>query len=130
MLTQTMNTVPQQLFTWALRQATWLQQRLQRAALRKAQTQAYQRFAKQHPQWANSLFDAYFLSHGAAPLIARAIDPTNRPAPYEFAVAWFEQCKAPDATARQADITDVVAAAADFLRCLEAELQPYQSILR
>jgi hypothetical protein len=130
MLTQTTNRVPQQIFTWALRQETWLHRRLQRAALRAAQTQALARFAAEHPRWAESLFDAHFLSHAAAPLVARAFEPANRPTAAEFAAAWFAQCAAPGATAQDANLAEVILAASDFLRYLDAALQPYQAILR
>jgi invasion protein IalB len=130
MLTQTTNRVPQQIFTWALRQETWLHRRLQRAALRAAQAQAFARFAQAHPLWAESLFDEYFLSHAAAPLVARAIEPANRPTASEFAAAWFVQCAAPGSTAQGANLAEVTSAASEFLRYLDAALQPYQAIVR
>ena len=130
MLTQTTNRVPQQIFTWAFRQETWLQRRLQRAVLRAAQAQAFARFAEEHPLWATSLFDEHFLGHAAAPLVARALDPANRPTAFEFAEAWFTQCAAPGATAQDANLAEVIVAASEFLRYLDAALQPYQAILR
>jgi hypothetical protein len=130
MLTQTTNRVPQQIFTWALRQETWLHRRLQRAVLGAAQAQAFARFAEEHPLWAGSLFDEYFLSHAAAPLVARTLDPANRPTAFELAEAWFTQCAAPGATAEGANLAEVAMAAFAFLRYLDAALQPYQAILR
>jgi hypothetical protein len=130
MLSQIDNRVPQQIFTWALRHETWLRRRLQRAALRAAQAQAFACFAEEHPLWAESLFDQYFLSHHAASLVARALDPANRPTPFEFAEAWFTQCAAPGTTAQDADMAEVAMVALAFLRHLDAALQPYQAILR
>jgi hypothetical protein len=130
MLTQTTNSVPRQIFTWALRQETWLHRRLQRAALRAAQAQAFARFAEEHPLWAESLFDEHFLNHGAAPLIARTLDPADRPNAFEFAEAWFTQCAAPGATAEGVNLAEAAMAAFAFLRYLDAALQPYQAILR
>jgi hypothetical protein len=130
MLTQTTNGVQRQIFTWALRQETWLHRRLQRAALRAAQAQAFARFAEEHPLWATSLFDEHFLCHGAAPLVARAIEPANRPTASEFAAAWFAQCAAPGATAQDINLAEVAWAASEFLRYLDAALQPYRAILR
>jgi hypothetical protein len=130
MLTPTMNRMPLQIFTWALQKETWLHRRLQQATLRAARAQAFAHFAQAHPVWAESLFDEHFLSHAAAPLIARAIEPGNRPTPSEFAAAWFAQCAAPGATASDAQLADVAVAAAEFLRYLDAALQPYQAILR
>ena len=128
MLSQTTNGVPRQVFTWALRQETWLHRRLQRAALRAAQAQAFARFAAEHPRWAESLFDEHFLCHAAAPLMARALDPANRPTVFEFAEAWFTQCAAPGATAQDANLDEVAMAAFAFLRHLDTALQPYQAI--
>ena len=130
MLTQTTNRVPQQIFSWALRQETWLHRRLQRAALRAAQAQAFAHFAQEHPLWAESLFDEHFLNHAAAPLVARALDPDHRPTAFEFADAWFTQCAAPGTTARGANLAELVMAAFAFLRHLDAALRPYQAILR
>jgi hypothetical protein len=130
MLTLTTNRVPRQIFTWALRQETWLHRRLQQAALRAARAQAYARFAEAHPLWAESLFDEHFLSNGAAALVARSLEPANRPKASEFAAAWFAQCAAPGATPRDADLAEVATAAAEFLHYLDAALQPYQTTLR
>jgi hypothetical protein len=130
MLIPTVNSVPRKIFGWALRQETWLHRRLQQAALRAARAQAFARFAADNPLWAESLFDEHFLSHAAAPLIARAIDPANRPTPSEFAIAWLAQCAAPGATARDANLTEVALAAAEYLRHLDAALQPYRAALR
>jgi hypothetical protein len=126
----TMNTVPQQIFCWALRQETWLHRRMQRAALRSACAQAYRCFAAEYPLWAESLFDAHFLTHAAAPLVARAIEPSNRPTPSEFAAAWLSQCAASGASTRDVNLAEAAWAAAEFLRDLDVALQPYQAILR
>ena len=130
MLVQTFSSVPQQIFTWALRQETWLHRWLQRAALRAAQAQAFARFAEEHPRWAESLFDEYFLNHAAASLVARAIEPANRPTAFEFAEVWFAQCAAPGSNAESANLAEAALAAFAFLRHLDAALQPYQAILR
>ena len=129
MLTQTTNRVPQQIFSWALCQETWLHRRLQRAALRAAQAQAFAHFAHEHPLWAESLFDEYFLSHAAAPLVARAIEPANYPTAFEFAEAWFTQCAAPGTTAEGVNLAEATMAAFAFLRHLHTALQPYQAII-
>jgi hypothetical protein len=130
MLMQTTHRVPQQIFTWALRQETWLHRRLQHAALRAAQAQAFARFAQEHPLWAESLFDEHFLNHAAAPLVARALDPANRPTAFEFADAWFTQCAAPGTTPQGVNLAELAMAAFAFLRHLDTALQPYQAILR
>jgi hypothetical protein len=126
MFAQTMlAAVPDYLFTWALRQETWLQRKLQELALRKARARAYQRFAQQNPEWADSLFDEYFLANRAAPLLARYAQPANRTTPMELALAWFEECRGSQAAARKYNLTEVVAVAAEFLRDLDLELRAY-----
>ena len=130
MLMLTMNTLPRQIYTWALRHETWLHRRMLQAVLRSACAQAYERFAAEHPLWAESLFDAHFLTHTAAPLVARAIEPFNRPAPSEFAEAWFSQCAAPGARARDVNLAEVALAASEFMRQLDLALLPYQAFLR
>ncbi|HEU5099908.1 MAG TPA: hypothetical protein VFU22_12845 [Roseiflexaceae bacterium] len=130
MLMPTTNTLPLQIFSWALRHETWLHRKMQRAVIRWACKHAYACFAAEHPLWAESLFDAHFLAHAAAPLVARAIEPSNRPTPAEFAAAWFAQCSAPGASARDANLVEVAMAAAEFMHHLDAALQPYQVILR
>jgi hypothetical protein len=130
MLTQLTNRIPQPIFTWALRQETWIHRWLQRAVLRAAQAQAFARFAEEHPLWVASLFDKYFLDHAAAPLIARAIDPDNPPTAFELAEIWFTQCAAPGATAQDVNLSEAAVAAFAFLRYLDAALQPYRSMLR
>jgi hypothetical protein len=127
---QTTNRLPQQIFTWALQQETWLHRRLQRAALRAAQAQAFARFAHEHPLWAESLFDEHFLNHAAAPLIARALDSDHRPSVFEFAEAWFTQCAAPGTNAEAANLAEVAMAAFAFLCHMDTALQPYRAILR
>lgn len=130
MLMPTVNSLPRQIFTWALRHETWLHRRMQRAALRSACAQAYDCFAAEHPLWAESLFDEHFLTHAAAPLVARAIEPFNRPTASEFAAAWYSQCAAPGARACDVNLAEVALAASEFLHHLDAALQPYQAILR
>jgi hypothetical protein len=130
MLMQTTSSMPQQIFTWAFRQETWLHRQLQRAALRMALAQAFARFAAEHPIWAESLFDEHFLNHHAAPLVARVLESANPPTAFEFAEAWFVQCAAPGATAEEANLAEVAMAAFTFLSHLDAALQPYQAMLR
>jgi hypothetical protein len=130
MLMQTTNRVPQQIFSWALRQETWLHRQLQRTALRTAQAQAFARFAAEYPRWAESLFDEHFLNHAAAALVARVIEPNNHPTAFDFAEAWFAQCASPGTAAQEANLADVTLAAYAFLCYLDTALQPYHASLR
>src|SRR5690348_8350787 len=65
--------VPDHLFTWALGKQTWLRRSLGELALKKALISAFQRFAREYPQWADSLFDEHFILNHAAPLISGSI---------------------------------------------------------
>lgn len=114
---------------WMLRQETWLRQRLQQRILRHAQQRALQRFALQHPHWAESLFDDFFLTHGAALLIAGYLTPHQRPTAAELASAWAADTARPRSSTRPLDLSDVTPVAAAFLHMLDAELEPYQSVL-
>ena len=66
-------------------------------------------------------------NHRAAPLVARVVEPANRPTAAEFAAAWLAQCAAPGAAAQGANLAEVVLAASEFLRYLDAALQPYHA---
>lgn len=127
MLARTTNRAPN-MFVWMLRQETGLRQRLQRRVLRRAQRRAFQQFARRYPHWAESLFDDFFLTHDAAPLIAGYLMPYRRPTAAELAKAWAAQCPSPRSSP-PLDLTEVTQVAAAFLRTLDAELEPYQAVL-
>lgn len=127
MLAHTTNRVPN-LFVWMLRQETWLRRRLQRRIVRAAQQRAFQHFARRYPHWADSLFDDFFLTHAAAPLIADYLTPSQRPTAAELARAWAAQFPSPRSSTHPLDLTEVSYIAAAFLRMLDAELEPYQAL--
>lgn len=129
MVAYTTRRVPN-VFVWMLRQETWLRQRLQRRILRTAQQRAFQHFAQRYPHWADSLFDDFFLTHGAAPLIAGYLIPSHRPTAAELAKAWAAQCPSPRSSPQPLDLTEATYVAAAFLRMLDAELKPYEAVLR
>jgi hypothetical protein len=123
MLTQTIaTTLPETLFAWALRRAAQLHGWLYHMAVRQAGARAYRHFARQFPQWADSLFDEHFISGPAAPLLARyALSPTPS-APADLALAWFAQICAPQAPATP-NLSEVGLVAAAFLQAFERELR-------
>ncbi|MFO7170557.1 MAG: hypothetical protein DIU80_021220 [Chloroflexota bacterium] len=128
MRTFTTTRVPD-MFVWLLRQESWLHRQLQQGAFRKAQRRAMQRFMRMYPRWADSLFDDFFLSHAAAPVLAGYL-AAQRPSATALAAAWAAQC-APDAqvAARPVSLGDAAKAAASFLELLDAELAPYKAIM-
>ena len=128
MVSYTTHRIPN-MFVWMLRQETWLRLQLQRWIVRSAQQRAFQHFARRYPHWADSLFDDFFLTHAAAPLIAGYLIPYHRPTAVELANAWAAQCPEPRSSTQPLDLTEATHVAAAFLRMLDAELEPYQSLL-
>jgi hypothetical protein len=93
--------------------------------LRTAVRDTFAHFAGQYPTWTACLFDEYFLTHRAAPLLARYIRAEVRPTPFELASAWDEQFGPAAMTIRTQRIADLMPAAEYFLQQLEAELSRY-----
>ena len=94
----------------------------QRLAFQAALAHAYAAFARHHPQWAASLFDEHFLTHRAAPFLARCLTRGASLDPAELASAWADQMSLP-AGERQRRIAELTPACADFLGWLESELR-------
>jgi hypothetical protein len=93
---------------------SWLARRL----LDRAIARAYRQFARRHPRWAESLFDEYFLTHAAAPLLSYP----RRPTPAELARAWAAQFALPPVSWPNGSPDEAVLVAADFLCYLDDEL--------
>ncbi|MBK9207885.1 MAG: ATP-binding protein [Anaerolineales bacterium] len=103
---------------------TWLKRDLATMAFQKALARAYAAFARQHPEYAASLFDQSFLSKAAVPEISKLLIRTQHPDPALLAQAWGESigfdthsdfCKR------------ATKPASDFLLWLEAELKTEQA---
>lgn len=127
MLTSTTRRVPN-VFVWILRREAWLRRQIQGRVLCAAQQRALHRFTEQYPQWADSLFDAFFLSHGAAPLLAGYLTD-HRPTASALAAAWAAQCPSPPSSLQPLDLAEAMRVAAAFLHILEAELELYTALL-
>jgi hypothetical protein len=97
----------------------WMQQR----RFRQAQARAYARFAAAYPVWAESLFDAHFLSHAAAPALAQYAATAQRPTTHDIALLWATQFIGVHYHPTQAEFADAVTVAGAFLDYLAAELQ-------
>ena len=95
---------------------------LQHLLLQTAVSSAYHTFAQEHPFWAASLFDEYFLRGQAAPLLARYLQTESLPTPNELAKAWFDQFGPLWPRAATRSDTEVTKVASDFLQVLNAEL--------
>jgi hypothetical protein len=90
--------------------------------LNQALTHTYASFAEQYPEWVAALFDEYFLTHQAMPLLARSVEDGERLDPAELAKAWSEQLTWFNEEHRQSIIADLIPVAASFLRTFEVEL--------
>lgn len=112
------------LLIWLTKRVPSLRGRLEQFVLRRAVRAAYRSFSYQHPRWADSLFDEYFLTYEAGYLLSRYIQAANPPTPIDLAVIWFDQLPY-GSKLRQCRLTDAVSIATDFLNYLEAELQNY-----
>jgi hypothetical protein len=83
----------------------------QRRALRSAALAAYEQFARQHPEWAASLFDEHFVLAQALPMLEQAAGSGRQVSPGALAAAWSYQmgCTAELRRRHQAAATAVAA---------------------
>jgi len=86
---------------------------------------AYTNWAPHNWEWVDFSFDEYFLTHKAAPLLARYLEDSVSPDPTELAITWSEQFKWFDEGMRQRHLTLLVPAASQFLRYLEVQLRAH-----
>lgn len=119
--TTTLELASNSLKSWLRQQQLELRRRRDRRALNGKVERAYQRFASHNPQYAASLFDMYFLTEIARPLLERFLT-TNPPTATELALVWYAQF--PTVVPNQRQFSEATRVAAAFLRHLEAELHP------
>jgi hypothetical protein len=100
----------------------WVKQMPQHRAFQKALAQAYTVWMPSHQDWTDYLFDKYFLTHRAAPLLTRYLEGAPLPEANELAQLWAKQFTWFDEAMRQRHIAALVPAVAHFLNCLEAAL--------
>jgi hypothetical protein len=83
--------------------------------------EAYAVFADRHPVCVDSLFDHWFLFHGARPLLERYLTGPTPPTAKELATAWQQQFGGPNDNweRRIAKMTPI---SAEFLSLVEEEL--------
>ena len=93
-----------------------------------ALSRAFTTWAPQHWEWVDYLFNEHFLAHRAGPFLIACMKDGIQPNPIELANIWAEQLTWFDDEMRQRHIAKLTPAAAEFLRCLEAELQPQLAI--
>jgi hypothetical protein len=83
---------------------------------------AYARFAEQYPEWAAALFDEYFLTHQAIPLLTHVAEDGYPLDSVELAIAWSEQLTWFNEEHRQSIIAELTPVAGNFLHTFEEEL--------
>ena len=91
------------------------------SSFQRAVQRAYRRFARQHPRWANSLFDDYFLTQQAAPTLLAIYRNERWPTAYELSLAWFAQFETRMGENIYDRIYPAMGAAATFLDLLREE---------
>ncbi len=82
--------------------------------------QTHARFTERHPQYVDSLFDIWFLSHQAAPVLTRFLKGGVQDSEKELAAIWEKQMGGTD-KGREQRVAALRPAAAEFLRLLERE---------
>jgi hypothetical protein len=97
---------------------SWLKRDPVTLAFQKSLARAYSAFARQYPDYANSLFDETFLTGKAVPELSKLLIRNQHPDPALLAQAWGESLGAKTDFSRQA-----TKPASDFLLWLEAELK-------
>ncbi|HRV95398.1 MAG TPA: hypothetical protein P5526_24785 [Anaerolineae bacterium] len=88
----------------------------------QAVKRAYARFSQQHPDWAASFFDDYFLTHTAAPILRCVGQGHTKETACALALAWSRQFSWHNESKQQAFIAELTPVAGTFLRYLEIEL--------
>jgi hypothetical protein len=100
----------------------WRRRLRERQALRHALGRAYQGFARQHPEWAASLFDEHFIARRVEPLLFGGLSHSSRQAPADLARAWADQFGPSRRDGQPPPGAGAVEVAADFLARLAIEL--------
>ena len=83
--------------------------------------QTYAQFAQQNPEKVDALFDAWFLTHSARPLLERYVSGTRPPTAEALAVAWEGQLGGSE-VGRKRRVAAMIPVTAEFLRTLEEAL--------
>jgi hypothetical protein len=104
---------------------TRLQGDPQKRAFKSALAEAMSKFDEDHPALADSFFDSYFLTHRAAPVLARAIMRDPGPIAGDLARAYLEQLFG-DAKRSPQDLEDFTRIAAQFLIHFDSALRRQQ----
>src|SRR5579871_1442630 len=127
-------TIVQRVFNYALDQGQsrvvdWARDKLglepKQQAFKRALSKAYKRFEKQYPEWAAELFNASFLEHEGAPILAEFLVRDGHPNPSELAMCWADSLNIGKPERRTTLVRELEPAASDFMdymaKALKAE---------
>ncbi len=102
---------------------SWLRRDPVTLAFQKSLARTYSAFARQYPDYANSLFDQTFLTTKAVPELSKLLVRSQHPDPALLAQAWGESVGADAEFSKRS-----TKPASDFLLWLEAELKGEQAL--
>ena len=124
--------IVQKAFNYALDQGQnkvvgWAQDKLglepRQQAFKRALSKAYKKFEKQYPQWAADLFDASFLEHEGAFVLAQFLVRDGHPDPSELALRWADSLNMRNRERRTTLVRELEPAATDFLQYMTSALK-------
>jgi HEAT repeat protein len=94
-------------------------------ALKESLVAAASEFRRSHPDWADALFDEHFLTHRAAPVLARCLSATHQPTGEDLAAAYESQFAQLGEADRPHSESGLVGAAEGFLSDFQAALRTH-----
>ena len=127
-----LTTIVQRAFNYALDQGQnkvlgWAQDKLglepKQQAFKRALNKAYKKFEKHYPLWAADLFDASFLEHEGALVLAQFLIRDGHPDPSELAQRWADSLNMRNRERRNTLVRELEPAATDFLQYMTSALK-------
>jgi predicted NACHT family NTPase len=124
--------IVEKIFSYALDQGQsviedWVRKKLnldpKQQAFKRALKRAYKKFEQQYPQQEADLFNASFLEHEGAPILAQFLVRDGHPDPSELATYWAGSLNVRNPERRTTLVRDLEPAATDFLDNLAQELK-------
>lgn len=124
--------IVQKAFNYALDQGQnkvvdWAQDKLglepRQQAFKRALGKAYKKFEKRYPQWAADLFDASFLEHEGAFVLAQFLLRDGYPNPSELALRWADSLNMRNRERRTTLVRELEPTANDFLQFMTSALK-------
>jgi len=125
-------TVAEKVFSYALDQGQnklvdWARDKLglqpKQQAFKHAVGNAYIKFEKKYPQWAADLFNASFLEHEGAPILAQFLIRDGYPDPSDLASRWAISLNIRNIARRTTLVRELEPAATDFLEYLARSIK-------